>query len=222
LGPEVLISLRHLVDRARHPRTRADELATLRARHRASPSPRRADDERLALAQRLRRLRRRMAEALGQVDACRGCAAGHPPPEGRWSGGHCCGGQTLSIFSREEVAALKLGGTKPRDWTPPDGDHAGCAFRGPAGCSLAPEDRPSVCLRYICLDLRAELKAREDGRDVLALAAAIRDAQTRFEALGDQSSSSPPLILHSTAANESTSACVATKPSVVPAPAGKS
>lgn len=156
----------------------------------------------MALAEELRHLRRKMAEALHEVRACRGCAAGHPHPEGRWAGGHCCGGQTLRIFSAPEVAALKLGGTEPADWTPPHDDHAGCAFRGPTGCSLAPEDRPSICLRYICLELRAELLAREGGREVLAVAAKLRDTMERFEAQldgADHPGSSPlsmPLSFH--------------------------
>ena len=139
----------------------------------------------------MRRLRRSLAAELERPDvhACRGCARGHPQPEGRWPGGHCCGGNTLEIFSATEVAALKLAGTAPGDWQPPIGDHAGCAFRGRDGCSLAPEHRPTICLRYICLELRAELKSRGQAR-VFELAAALRDAHDRFAALEDDHSSS--------------------------------
>jgi len=169
--------MQQLLDRRRHPRTRADELARLRARYRAQPSPRACSEEAQRLAKELRRLRRAMADALSrlEVQACRGCARNHPLPEGRWPGGHCCGGKTLSIFSPEEVAALRLGGTRTRDWKPPTSDHAGCVFRGPRGCSLAPEDRPSICLRYVCLELRHELKEGGDWAELSRLAAELRD-----------------------------------------------
>jgi len=222
--------LRRLVDRARHPQTRADELARLRARHRAQPSRRGSDPELVALADELRRLRRALADELrnASVSSCHGCARGHPLPEGRWPGGHCCGGNTLDIFSVDEVAALELGGTSLRDWAPPDGDHAGCAFRGPRGCSLEPEDRPSICLRYICLELRAELREGGQAR-VFELAAALRDLHERFVArrrelrgAGQSSSTSMPRSFHRYAAEASTSACVSTNEMVVPAPGGDS
>ena len=153
----------------------------------------------MALASELRRLRRALAAELEHADvqSCHGCARGHPLPAGRWAGGHCCGGNTLEIFSATEVAALKLAGTTPRDWKPPRDEHAGCAFRGHDGCSLPPEDRPTICLRYICLELREELKSRGQ-QPVFELAAALRDAQERFAALEDDhfSSSSMPRSFH--------------------------
>ena len=164
----------------RYPRTRADELAALRARFRAQPTTREATREQIEMAERLRALRIAMVEALGSVDACRSCAKGHPRPAGRWDGGHCCGGRTLDIWSREEVAALKLGGTDIATVPVPRDDHAGCAFRGPTGCSLAPADRPTLCVRYLCNDLRKELRARSDWRQVAAIARDLADTYRRW------------------------------------------
>jgi hypothetical protein len=158
----VLLAVRHLVDRARHPRSRADDLDALRRRFAEAPSPRAAGDEAVALAARLRELRVELAAALGDVASCTRCARGHPLPAGRWSGGHCCSAPTAAVFTPDEVAALALGGTNPSRLTPPRSDHAGCAFRGPDACSLDAADRPNICVRYVCLDLGREL--REDGR----------------------------------------------------------
>lgn len=179
----MLISPRMLVDRLRHPRSRADELARLRARFDAQPGPSDASDEQRALAERMRALRAELSAALGDVDACRGCAKGHPLPSGRWDGGHCCGGRTLDIWSPTEAFALKLGGTSATKLVPPRSDHAGCAFRGPVGCSLQPQDRPSICLKYVCMDLRVELRAREDWPEIARLAKELQQAMERFEAL---------------------------------------
>jgi hypothetical protein len=66
------------------------------------------------------------------------------------------------VFDDDEVAALALAGTKPRDLGGLRGDHAGCAFRGPHGCSLDARDRPNVCVRFACRELEAEMRA--DGR----------------------------------------------------------
>jgi hypothetical protein len=176
----VLISPRQLLDRLRHPRSRADDLAALRARFAAQPSRREAGDAALTSARRLRVLRREMSDALGEVDACHGCARGHPLPAGRWRGGHCCSGSTLTIWSQEECAALELAGTDPARLAPPRGDHAGCAFRGERGCSLEPEDRPTLCLRYACSTLIRELRARSDGAAIGRLAAELDREQRRF------------------------------------------
>jgi hypothetical protein len=179
----VLVSVRQLVDRLRHPRTRADDLAALRARFAAQPSRREATPAEIASAERLRALRSQLADAFGHVQACSGCARGQSEPHGHWTGGHCCGCPTGNVFTPDEVAALKLAGTRMRDLDPPAGDHAGCAFRGPTGCSLGPADRPSICVRYVCLELRAELKEREDWKEVSRLAAELRDEHARFVAL---------------------------------------
>jgi hypothetical protein len=156
------VSLRYLLDRLRHPRSRADELARLRARFAAQPGRWQASLEARKLARQLCLLRVEMHGRLGRVDICGGCAEGHPLPAGRWDGGHCCGGQTLEIFAPLEVAALKLGGVSALRYRLPDAEHAGCAFRGPTGCSLAAAERPTICLRYVCIELRQALK--EDGR----------------------------------------------------------
>lgn len=176
----MLISVRHLVDRVRYPRTRADELAALRARFRAQPEKREATREQIELARRLRVLRIAMAEALGSVEGCRSCAKGHPQPAGRWDGGHCCGGRTLDIWSADEVAAVKLGGTDIAKVPVPRDDHAGCVFRGSTGCSLAPADRPTICVRYLCNDLRRELRARPDWPEIAAIARDLADTYRRW------------------------------------------
>jgi hypothetical protein len=192
----VLISPRQLVDRLRYPRTRADELAALRARFRAQPSRHEASEEQRALADELRALRVKMAELLASVTSCSGCAKGHPLPHGRWQGGHCCGGRTLDIFQPSEVAALALGGTRPSALPVPKSDHAGCVYRGPEGCSLEPADRPSLCVRFLCLELKNELRARDDWRAIAETAAALRDTFRRFEALTSPRAGSPePLLL---------------------------
>lgn len=178
----MLISPRMLVDRLRHPRSRADELARLRARFQAQPSARDATEGQRELALRMRALRLELSAAVGRVDACSGCARGHPHPSGRWDGGHCCGGRTLDIWSAAETFALKLGGTSATKLEAPRGDHAGCAFRGATGCSLLPADRPSICLKYVCVDLRTELRARDDWGRIAALARELDAAMKAFEA----------------------------------------
>ncbi|MCC6525130.1 MAG: hypothetical protein IT373_20925 [Polyangiaceae bacterium] len=174
----MLVSVRHLVDRWRHPRSRADELASLRARFAAQPGRFGASAPERALALELRARRGALAAAFGQLAACRSCARGRPLPAGRWPGGACCGARTLDLFSPDEVGALKLGGTRAAALEPPRGDHAGCAFRGAEGCTLAPEDRPNVCVRYVCLELRRELHARPDW---WAVARQARDLGATFE-----------------------------------------
>ena len=72
---------------------------------------------------------------------------------------------------------------RARNLAPPDDDHAGCAFRGATGCSLEPEQRPNICVRYVCLELRAELIEKPEWRRVSELGAALRDEYARFERL---------------------------------------
>ncbi|HTM23361.1 MAG TPA: hypothetical protein VL172_22720 [Kofleriaceae bacterium] len=153
--------MQRLLRRLRQPRSRAAEIADVRARLRAERA-RPASDEERALARRMRALRAELTAALGQVGACATCTTGRPWPESAWSGGQCCSGHTADVFTDDEVAALALSGTRARDLAPPPGEHAGCAFRGPTGCALDPADRPSVCARYLCRDLRRELHG--DGR----------------------------------------------------------
>jgi choline dehydrogenase-like flavoprotein len=129
------------------------------------------------LAKELRELRPRVLAAFAAVNACHGCAKGRSEPHGHWSGGFCCGGRTDGVFDDHEVAALALGGTRPGDLQAPPGDHAGCAFRGPEGCSLDARDRPNLCVRFVCRELEAEL--REDGAWP-AVRALTRELETTF------------------------------------------
>jgi hypothetical protein len=169
--------------RLRHPRSRADDLALLRRRLVAAPGAGDAPPAETEAALELRRLRVELSEALGTVSSCTRCAHRHPLPAGRWSGGHCCSGPTTGVFTDDEVAALRLSGTTPRSLTPPISDHAGCVFRGPTGCSIAPADRPNICVRYLCHDLTAELRERGDLARIRALAADIKRTFDRFVAL---------------------------------------
>lgn len=187
-----LLPLARLVaGRSIEPRSRAAELATLRARFRAQPSARQAGPDAVRSAERLRELRIALSAAFVDVEACSGCARGRPEPNGHWPGGSCCGSATLGLFTRTEVASLKLAGVSPSDLEPPRGDHAGCAFRGAAGCTLAPANRPNICVRYVCLELRAEVRNRPEWRRISELGAAMRDEFTRFERLLDEGRDEP-------------------------------
>ena len=166
----VLPSPAELLDRLRHGRSRAGELARLRVRFRAVSVLDHGGSQATRLAVELRELRERTCLALRHATSCARCARGHQMPAGRWEGGHCCGGQTLELFSQDELAALWLAGTRLRHLTPPATDHAGCAFRGSTGCSLAPRHRPTICVRYVCLELRQELREGGDWPTVAPLA----------------------------------------------------
>ncbi len=180
----MIISMRHLVDRLRTQRSRADEVATLRRQLAAQPGGGRVIAEEREAAEELRALRLRLAAAIadhGGVRSCFTCARGHPPPHGRWEGGHCCGAPTFDLFNDDEVAALRLGGTTPGGLRLPVAeDHAGCAFRGPRGCSLRAVDRPNICVRYVCPDLARELHGRGDLEAIEALGAQMEQAYLRF------------------------------------------
>lgn len=178
----MLLPLERLLRRRSvEPRSRADELAALRARFRAQPSTGEAGPAAVESARRLRQLRVSMSAAFTDVEACHGCARKRPEPNGHWPGGSCCGARTLDLFTATEVASLKLAGVPFADLRPPRGDHAGCAFRGETGCSLAPEHRPNICVRYVCLELRAELLEKPEWRRISELGAALRDEFARFE-----------------------------------------
>lgn len=177
-----LIPVARLLRRAEPP-SREAELVTLRARFRAQPEPRNASGAAVDSAKRLMALRVEMSAAFAGADACRSCAKGRPEPHGHWPGGSCCGSRTLNLFTRTEVTALKLAGVRAADLRPPRGDHAGCAFRAERGCVLPPEQRPSICVRYVCIDLRAELRDKPEWQRISTLGAALRDESSRFEAL---------------------------------------
>ena len=189
----MLITARYLVDRLRQPRTRADELLELRRRLIHEPGPQdvavargadpgatnQATGEERRLAEELAVLRVETSRAIGAVGSCSGCSRGHAWPEGQWHGGFCCSSPTEVVFTDHEVAALRLSGTRPGDLRPPRSDHAGCAMRGPTGCSLPPRHRPTVCVRYFCGELRRELARRGD---LLALQERLDRMEDVFDA----------------------------------------
>lgn len=157
----MLIPVQRLVRKVRQPASRKVEVRQLR-RQLAGAGRERPGTEERAVAARLRQLREEIARATGSVRACASCAEGRPAPIGVFDGGHCCSGATGDVFTPDEVSALAAAGTGPRDLHSPDGEHAGCAFRGGGGCTLAVVDRPNVCLRYACSGLARELF--ESGR----------------------------------------------------------
>lgn len=167
---QVITLARLLVDLLRHPRPKALELMKLRRRLEGAAREQRAcgEDER-QLAVELRRMRSEIAEATGKPTCCGACARKHPPPHGRWQGGYCCGTDTWRVFTDDELWSLAAGGTRPGDLRPAVAEAAGCLFRGPRGCVLRPQDRPNICLRYLCLDLVAELRARGDFKPLNTL-----------------------------------------------------
>lgn len=177
-----LIPVRYLVDRVRHPKSRAEELYELRAMLAEQAEWSRASREERHLALELAALREAMHKGLGEVKSCGRCAEGHPLPNGRWQGGHCCGTETFKLFSRAELAALKLSGTTPAKLVAPRSDHAGCAFRGPEGCSLDVADRPNLCVRFICRELSGELRDRGDRPKLRALSKQIEETFIAFVA----------------------------------------
>jgi len=176
----VLLAARHLVDRTRHSRARADALLQLRKRLGALPDASAVTPELVELAKRLGDLREQLTRALGEVRSCSGCAAGHPEPFGHWPGGHCCGGDTANVFTDVELAALKLSGTTAGKLRAPRSDLAGCAFRGPTGCSLEARDRPTLCVRFLCRELEQELRRRGDLAQLRALHTELTDAFEQF------------------------------------------
>jgi hypothetical protein len=114
-------------------------------------------ENRRALAATLRAV----SAELSAVRSCRTCAIGAPLPRGAYDGGDCCAGGTADLFDDNELAALAHAGTRPRDLVAPPGTdaHAGCAFRGPRGCTLDVTHRPGRCVHYLCDTLRRELHA---------------------------------------------------------------
>jgi hypothetical protein len=175
----MLIAVSDLVRRWRSPRSRVREVDAVRTRI-AAAATRGAGDEAVALARELRALKPQVLAALRDVRACSGCGEGRSLPHGRWNGGFCCGGRTEGVFDEHESAALALAGTKPRDLRPPAGDHAGCAFRGPEGCSLDAQDRPSLCVRFVCRELEGELRESGEWARVRALTRTLETTFARF------------------------------------------
>jgi len=173
----VLVAVERLLIKLRQPASRVDELVELRGRMREQLAASVGNDER-ALARAVHATKLSVGAELHAVSACRSCAVGDPWPGGHYSGGACCAGVTADIFDDNEVAALALAGTRPRHLHAPHGDHAGCAFRGPTGCSLELAHRPARCVHYTCDTLRRELHAR--GRlDVVEVKLAALDREMR-------------------------------------------
>ncbi|HEY5937735.1 MAG TPA: hypothetical protein VIU61_23970 [Kofleriaceae bacterium] len=157
----MLIAVERLLIKIRQPRSRAAELIALRRRLRAERA-RDVDDEERALAREVLARKLAVSAELTAVSSCRSCATGAPWPRGGYDGGDCCAGVTADLFDDNELAALAHAGTRPQDLHPPAGAdaHAGCAFRGPTGCSLEVTHRPGRCVHYLCETLRGELHAR--------------------------------------------------------------
>jgi hypothetical protein len=180
----VLIAVERLLFKIRQPRSRASELIALRARLREERAAR-VDDEERALAAEVGAKKRAVSAELTAVSSCRTCATGAPWPRGAHDGGDCCAGVTADLFDDNELAALAHAGTRPRDLVAPRGAdaHAGCAFRGPRGCTLDVAHRPGRCVHYLCDTLRRELHA--DGKlDVVeARLAALNETMQRFTAV---------------------------------------
>jgi hypothetical protein len=177
----VLIAVERLLIRIKHPASRAAELNALRARVRDELA-RNADADERARALRVLTVKREISDALDGVSSCRSCATGLPAPAGAYAGGACCDGVTAELFDDHEVAALVLAGTRPADLTPPAGDdlHAGCAFRGPRGCTLEVTHRPGRCVLYLCTTLRRELHRGGQLDDVERMLAALRHEMTEL------------------------------------------
>ena len=157
----MFVAVERLLIKVRQPRSRAAELIALRQRLRAELA-RSVDDEERVLAHDVRARKLAVSAELHAVSSCRSCATGEPWPRGAYDGGDCCAGVTADLFDDNELAALAHAGTRPRDLVPPAGAdaHAGCAFRGPRGCTLEVEHRPGRCVHYLCDTLRRELHAR--------------------------------------------------------------
>lgn len=180
----MLVAVERLLIKLRQPRSRADELVALHARLRAELARDVGGDER-ALADDVQARKLAVAAELHGVASCRSCATGAPWPRGGYDGGDCCAGVTADLFDDNELAALAHAGTRVRDLTAPPGSdvHAGCAFRGPHGCTLAVAHRPARCVHYLCDTLRRELHTRGQLDAVEAKLAALDAAMQRFTAV---------------------------------------
>jgi hypothetical protein len=180
----VLIAVERLLIKVRQPRSRADELIELRRRMRAECASTVETDE-VTLAHDVRARKLDVAAQLQAVVSCSSCAVGAPWPRGAYDGGDCCAGVTADLFDDNELAALVHAGTRPRDLVAPAGAdaHAGCAFRGPRGCTLDVTHRPGRCVHYLCDTLRRELHARGQLDVVEDKLAALNATMQRFVAV---------------------------------------
>lgn len=173
----MFVRVERLLIKLRQPASRADELIALRQRVRDELIADVSNDER-ALAGDVHAAKLRVLAQLTAVKSCASCAVGDA-----YDGGACCSGVTAHVIDDRELAALVHGaGTRLSDLTPParNDTHAGCAFRGPLGCTLASEHRPARCVHYICGVLRHELHDRGQLDTVEALLAELDAAMQRF------------------------------------------
>jgi hypothetical protein len=177
----LFVSVQRLLVRVRQVPSRADELVDLHRRLRAARAEQPDAAERAA-ALALRAIKQRLAGMTSGVASCGRCAVNRPWPRGAFDGGDCCSGNTAELFDDDELAALAQAGTRARDLTAPRTEHAGCAFRGEAGCTLSPADRPGLCLHYLCDRLRGELHARGQLEPVEAVAAELDRVMQAFVA----------------------------------------
>jgi hypothetical protein len=158
-------------------------LADLRRRLREQPGTWQVGAEEARLALELRRRREGVARLWDGVQVCASCAVGKAPPHGRFAGGYCCGGATEEIFTDDELGALRLSGTRPRDLRGSATPDAGCLFRGPTGCVLPPTHRADKCLRHICRELAAELHHRRSLGEAEAQCEELHRVHERFVAV---------------------------------------
>jgi hypothetical protein len=136
------------------------------------------------VARDLGTIRERIGSLTGEPTCCARCAARLPDPLPQFPGGHCCGSETSPITLELELAALLLGGFRP-DRARVTRVHAGCLFRTPRGCILAPRERPSLCVAYLCTDLKRELARAGSLPGVIALSDALAAGMAVIrEALG--------------------------------------
>lgn len=175
----MLIAAERLLIRLRQPASRASELIALRRRLRTERATA-IDDEERDLAHAVLAQKRAVAARLVAVRSCSTCATKHPFPIGHFAGGACCAGVTADLFDPHELAALAHAGTEPRDLVAPRTDHAGCAFRGPTGCTLELAHRPARCVHYVCTTLRRELHGRAQLDAVEADLAELDQRMQRF------------------------------------------
>ncbi len=179
----MFVPVERLLRRLRRPASRAAELTRLRRRmkdERRQP----IDDAERALAERVQEAKLAVVAELHAVTSCRTCAVREPWPVGGYDGGACCSGVTAELFDPHELAALVHAGTRVADLTPPPNTdaHAGCAFRGARGCSLAVEHRPARCTHYVCETLRVELHRGGRLETVEASLATLNLAMKEFTA----------------------------------------
>ncbi|HSD88669.1 MAG TPA: hypothetical protein VLB44_14170 [Kofleriaceae bacterium] len=180
----MLVSVERLLIRLRQPGSRADELNALRQRVR-DELVKDIDEEERAFARSVLAKKLAVSDELDAVTSCRSCATGQPWPVGQHDGGACCSGVTADLFDDAELAALVHAGTRLADLTPPPGSdaHAGCAFRGPRGCTLEVTHRPARCIHYVCDSLRRELHRRGQLDTVEAKLADLNREMQQFTAV---------------------------------------